>query len=169
MTVAGAVAGLKIRREFLDVAASGRKFVTPGAVVQVRAWTGGAGASTTEPRCRLGLTASRKVGNAVRRNRSRRRLREAARVVLAEGIAQGWAAGHDIVLIARADTAARGWPLLLDDLRRALGALCRGSSKDKREAGRDPGPRDAERKSAGSSSPGAAATRAARQRGGSDA
>ena len=55
---------------------------------------------------RLGLTASRKVGNAVVRNRARRRLREAARLALADRRAANQpCAGFDLVLIARHDTA----------------------------------------------------------------
>ena len=54
---------------------------------------------------RLGLTASRKVGNAVVRNRARRRLREAARLAVAERRAADLpCVGFDLVLIARHDT-----------------------------------------------------------------
>lgn len=64
----------------------------------------------------LGLTASRKVGNAVIRNRARRRLREAARQLLPElGLA-----GVDYVLVARQDTPSAPWARLLDDLGNAL-------------------------------------------------
>ena len=47
---------------------------------------------------RLGLTVSRKVGNAVARNRAKRRLREAVRIF--DGVEK--LKGLDIVLIARA-------------------------------------------------------------------
>lgn len=72
---------------------------------------------------RIGLTASRKVGGAVIRNRARRRLREAMRSLLAAPDLAPALAGHDIVLIARGETADRPWPQLLEDLRRALRRL----------------------------------------------
>ncbi|MEM1373183.1 MAG: ribonuclease P protein component [Pseudomonadota bacterium] len=66
---------------------------------------------------RLGITCSRKVGNAVARNRAKRRLREAGRCILKELGQDGW----DYVLIGRKDTTAqRSWDELLDDLRSAL-------------------------------------------------
>ncbi|NWG72508.1 MAG: ribonuclease P protein component [Parvularculaceae bacterium] len=70
---------------------------------------------------RFGFTVTKKIGKAVRRNRIRRRLREAARAV---GPGHG-EPGCDYVLIARAAAADRGWSALLDDLRRALLSLAR--------------------------------------------
>jgi ribonuclease P protein component len=64
----------------------------------------------------VGFTASGKVGNAVIRNRARRRLREAARKLLPElGLP-----GVDYVLVARQDTPSAAWSALLDDVRNAL-------------------------------------------------
>lgn len=64
----------------------------------------------------FGLTASRKVGAAVVRNRAKRRLREAGRQLLpALGIP-----GADYVFVARAATADAPWEGLLDDVRNAL-------------------------------------------------
>jgi len=66
-----------------------------------------------------GFTATKKVGNAVIRNRSKRRLREAARHLLPKhGVA-----GVDYVFIARQQTAAIGWQRLLDDMETALISL----------------------------------------------
>jgi ribonuclease P protein component len=66
---------------------------------------------------RAGFTCSKKVGNAVERNRAKRRLREVARAVLPESGQAGW----DYVLIGKpGDTAARPYADLLDDLRAAL-------------------------------------------------
>ncbi|MFK7751184.1 MAG: ribonuclease P protein component [Sedimentitalea sp.] len=69
---------------------------------------------------RVGFTCSKKVGNAVARNRAKRRLREIARLVLPTHGLAGW----DYVLIGRADvTASRGFEQLQTDLIEALRRL----------------------------------------------
>lgn len=85
----------------------------PGFVLLVRPRNDG------DPAMRLGLTVSKKVGNAVTRNRMKRRFRELARAILPE-------AGHegaDHVLIGRQSGIERDFTLLADELRRALGKL----------------------------------------------
>jgi ribonuclease P protein component len=110
---------LRKRAEFLRVAAQGKKAAMPGVIVQSLA------AAATQPHLDgqaelwLGITVSRKVGNAVARNRARRRLREAARQVLPR-IA---ASGHDYVLIGRTETLTRPFPLLQADIETALRRL----------------------------------------------
>lgn len=105
---------LRRRAEFLAVAASRRKWVAPGMIVQL-------GRTPANPagEIRLGLTASRKVGNAVARNRARRRLRELARNVLPIHAAPG----VDLVLIARAETVTRPFADLKKDLETGLRRL----------------------------------------------
>jgi ribonuclease P protein component len=100
---------LRRRAEFLKVAGSGRKAPAPGLVLQALARGDDAPA-------RLGFTVTKKVGNAVVRNRTRRRLREAARAVLAETPVRG----QDLVLIGRDATRARKFASLKADLLRAL-------------------------------------------------
>jgi ribonuclease P protein component len=100
---------LKRRADFLRVAAKGRKAPMPGLVLQAM------------PRgddlpARLGFTVTKKVGNAVVRNRTRRRLKEAARLLFGVHPVQG----VDLVLIGRDGTRRRDFRLLQDDLRRAL-------------------------------------------------
>jgi len=70
---------------------------------------------------RAGFTATKKIGNAVVRNRAKRRLREAARLLLP----LHGRAGTDYVFIARAATPDRAWPALLDDVETALISLAR--------------------------------------------
>jgi ribonuclease P protein component len=71
------------------------------------------------PVVRLGFTATRKVGNAVLRNRAKRRLREAARAAVPLLAVPG----SDYVFIARMGTADRPWDRLLDDVKSALTRL----------------------------------------------
>ena len=100
---------LKCRAEFLRVASKGRKAPVHGLVLQalIRDDDGPAG---------IGFTVTKKVGNAVIRNRTRRRLREAARLLLGAAPVHG----VDLVLIGRDTTRARPFAMLIDDLRRAL-------------------------------------------------
>lgn len=66
-----------------------------------------------------GFTATKKVGNAVIRNRAKRRLRAASQQLLPRhGLI-----GVDYVFIARLDTATIGWQRLLDDMETALISL----------------------------------------------
>ena len=97
------------RADFLAAARAGRQSA-PAFLLQARA------RGDAAP-CRVGFTCSKKVGNAVARNRAKRRLREIARLVLPDAGQPGF----DYVLIGRRDvTATRGFDLLLEDLRRAL-------------------------------------------------
>ncbi|MGB0496976.1 MAG: ribonuclease P protein component [Rubricella sp.] len=108
-----ALSTLPKRRDFL-AAARARKSAQPGLILQARAR---AGDEHSETEIRFGLTCSRKVGNAVVRNRARRRLRAAAMAVLPGHGKPGW----DYVLIGRREaTVDRPFPDLLADVTRAL-------------------------------------------------
>lgn len=69
-----------------------------------------------QPLVRAGFTATKRIGGAVQRNRAKRRLREAVRLLLPD-LAQP---GHDYVFIARGGVTTRPWPRLLDDVKSAL-------------------------------------------------
>jgi ribonuclease P protein component len=99
----------KQRADFLRLAAQGRKLVKPGFVLQAL--------QTDTPAAPvLGFTATKKLGNAVIRNRAKRRLREAARLVLAERAADG----AELVLVARRETGVMNFAALLQNLAKAL-------------------------------------------------
>ncbi|HYB09725.1 MAG TPA: ribonuclease P protein component [Alphaproteobacteria bacterium] len=117
--MAAALGRLKRRPEFLRVAAGRRKWVAPGLILQAYKRSDADPAVEPAGLIRLGLTASRKVGNAVARNRARRRLREAARRLLPGGAKPG----YDLVVIARGETLRRSFADLVDDLATALRRL----------------------------------------------
>jgi ribonuclease P protein component len=106
---------LKRRPEFLRVAGKGRKLGRGTLLVQVL--EGGGDAATGN--ARVGFTATKKLGNAVTRNRAKRRMREAARLELGASPAPG----HDIVLVAREAIREAGFGEIRADLVRALDKL----------------------------------------------
>jgi ribonuclease P protein component len=110
---------LKRRADFLRVAAARRKWAAPGLILQVcpqpqpDAEANSVGA---EDPLRIGFTASRKVGNAVKRNRARRRLKAVAGEILPAMARPGF----DLVLIARPATVDRPFEALRQDLVQGL-------------------------------------------------
>ncbi len=105
--------GLKKRAQFLACARA-RRHSVPGLLLQGRDRRDGRAAIG------WGVTCSKKLGNAVTRNRAKRRLRAAAREVLPKAGRPGW----DYVLVGRPGaTVERPFRALLDDLRGALARL----------------------------------------------
>jgi ribonuclease P protein component len=107
---------LRRRGDFL-AAARGRRVSRPGFTLQGRERVPyGDGAAAV----RIGFTCSRKVGNAVARNRAKRRLREVARAVLPVSGRPGW----DYVLVGRPEeTARRDFRTMIDELEAAIERL----------------------------------------------
>jgi ribonuclease P protein component len=103
------------KRADFQRAARARRVAMPGFILQMRQRS-----SAEAPGVRIGFTCSKKVGNAVARNRAKRRLREVARL----GLGQLGRDGMDYVLIGRnTATAALPFDQLCRDFRKALGIL----------------------------------------------
>lgn len=115
---------LKKRSEFLAVAAANRRWTTPGLVLQAKPHThnsrdndpSGTNLVSDAVAVRVGFTATKKIGNAVKRNRARRRLRAAVDDVLRGS----GASGANLVIVARQGTIARPYADLKSDLTAAL-------------------------------------------------
>jgi ribonuclease P protein component len=104
---------LRLRADFLR-AAQARRQGTPGFLLQARNRADGSALM------RVGFTCSKKLGNAVARNRAKRRLRAIAQAILPHEGLPGW----DYVLVGRPGaTATREFEMLLQDLRTALGQV----------------------------------------------
>lgn len=121
-----AIATLKRRAEFLRIR-GGRRWSSPAFVIEMRPREG-ASRSDSDAVARFGFTATKKLGNAVTRNRIRRRLKEAVRLV-APGRA---GADCDYVLIAREAAARQPFAALERDLIAALGRLGRPTDEGRR-------------------------------------
>jgi ribonuclease P protein component len=102
---------IKLRRDFVRVSSSGFYSVRGAVVVQCE--TNGL------EHFRAGFTATKKIGNAVVRNRCKRRMRAAADALLDEiGLS-----GIDYVFIAKRSTPSVGWMILLEDMRSGINFL----------------------------------------------
>jgi ribonuclease P protein component len=103
---------IKKRADFL-AANRGKRFATPGFVLLV------SDRCDDDPAIRLGITITKKVGNAVIRNRMRRRFRS----LMQEMLAEKGKAGADHILIGRDSGIERDFGALRADMARALDKL----------------------------------------------
>lgn len=106
---------LKRRADFVRVARTGKSRRERGLVLQTAPRPG----DTPSDNPRVGITATRRIGGAVSRNRAKRRLRALADQVLAVQAQPD----KDYVLIARNGTLTRSYADLTSDLLRALDKL----------------------------------------------
>ena len=100
---------LKKRSEFL-ACAQGPSVARGAVLIQARP------RGDDQPLVRAGFTATKRIGGAVERNRAKRRMREAVRLLLPDHARPGC----DYVFIARGGVTTRPWPRLLDDVKTAL-------------------------------------------------
>lgn len=111
---------LQKKREFQKVFDEGRKFTNK----ELHAFAMPNGTDSS----RLGLVVGRKVGNAVRRNRIKRILREAFR--LNKGLLSS---GVDLVLIPRPGLTSPALSIIEDEFKKLLSKISRTSFSEKRQ------------------------------------
>lgn len=106
---------IKKRRDFVATASRGHKVVASTLVLQACPLAL-LNEPDVAPSMRVGFTVTKKVGNAVVRNRIRRRLKAAADEILAQNGKAGW----DYVLIGRGRALDESFDIILRDLRYAI-------------------------------------------------
>ena len=110
---------LRKRSEFLKVRTARLRYVRQGLIMQMREHNLDEKESDDVGSLRLGFTVSKKVGNAVVRNRVKRRLKSAAKAILPTQAL----ANRDLVIIGRQYTLKQPFQELLNDLEYALKKL----------------------------------------------
>ncbi len=101
---------LRKRADYLRTR-GGRNWASPGLVLQARRNDRNETAAA-----RFGFTATKRLGSAVRRNRARRRLKEAVRLTAPDHARPG----YDYVVIARRETLTKAFPEIVKELQTAL-------------------------------------------------
>lgn len=107
---------LKRRSDFRAVAQAAGQATQQGARAHASAFILQARARASAGPPRVGFTVSKQVGNAVERNRVRRRLRELIRLAPRSALS----AGHDYVLIGRRAALKAAFDAMMDELTGAL-------------------------------------------------
>ena len=110
-------ATIRLRRDFLSAASSGRKFVTQSFIVQLRAREEAHPVDAAS--IRFGYTVTKKMGNSVIRSRIKRRLREAVRAAALPLAVPG----HDYVIISRHKALDCPFDELLRDMQFAFSRI----------------------------------------------
>lgn len=107
---------IKNRRDFVAANAHAKKYVTDSFILQMNKRED---AHPIGPAPRIGYTVTKKMGNAVIRNRIKRRLREAAR----QAAGSHMQPQHDYILISRASALTCDFSQLLSHMEIAFSRI----------------------------------------------
>ncbi|MCL2474508.1 MAG: ribonuclease P protein component [Alphaproteobacteria bacterium] len=106
---------LRRRADFIDISNSGKRWVSKYFILQIRENQEPVNDSSV---VRYGITATKKIGNAVVRNRSKRRLRVLAREFVSKLNPQ-----HDYVFVARTETPSCEFSDMKTEIQKAIKRL----------------------------------------------
>lgn len=106
------ITSIKKRQDFIRISKSQNKFITPNLILIVDKTN----IAATDNSLRVGFTVSKKIGNAIKRNKVKRRLRAAAREIMPK-IAK---TSYDYIIIARSQTFYSKFQDILTDLTKSV-------------------------------------------------
>jgi len=121
---------VRSRRDFLRIQSLGRRVTTPHFLLLL--WVSNPTGSATAP-ARLGITASRRVGGAVLRNRAKRLVREAFRAT-----PELWFPGLSLVVVVRSALVDMRLADVVAEWRAAERAIRRRAVEARRDRGQSP-------------------------------
>ena len=121
---------LKTKSQFSKVKKSKNKFFGGGVFLQAN------NRNDEQDYLRIGYVITAKQGNAVKRNRMHRRIKEAIRVVNKEKKLPENIKGHDMVVVANKKILEMEWQNLVNEIKTGMEVLANNTTKvQKRQGG----------------------------------
>ena len=103
------------RKDYVDIARRGKKLNTKNFIIQYKKYRVGGSESLLDKEISVGIVASRKIGNAVKRNFVKRRVR-----VIVGQIAENIRSHYKIVLVGKKSILIENFQILTKEIKESL-------------------------------------------------